>query len=129
MEFGSVTLKINNQHTLQGIDPQTKGKPAYASYIGAKVAQRFETDWGVVVVCFVTADPHRKSMTRTPASDAIYPAKNQLSSIIWQDNTDSVVDLRRLMQYVKNFGVLHQPSTSIVIYKTWCLNILVRALN
>ena len=42
MEFGSVTLKINNQHTLQGIDPQTKGKPAYASYIGAKVHQRFE---------------------------------------------------------------------------------------
>ena len=36
---------------LQGIDPQPKGKPAYASYIGAKVAQHFETGWGVSVVC------------------------------------------------------------------------------
>jgi hypothetical protein len=27
---------------LQGIDPQTAGKPAYASYIGAKVAQHFD---------------------------------------------------------------------------------------
>ncbi len=30
---------------LQGIDPQPKGKPAYASYIGAKVAQRIKTGW------------------------------------------------------------------------------------
>ena len=28
---------------LQGIDPQTAGKPAYTSYIGAKVDQHFET--------------------------------------------------------------------------------------
>ena len=31
---------------LQGIDPQTAGKPACTSYIGAKVAQHFETGWG-----------------------------------------------------------------------------------
>jgi hypothetical protein len=34
---------------LQDIDPQTAGKPAYTSYIGAKVAQPFETGWGVGV--------------------------------------------------------------------------------
>jgi hypothetical protein len=45
---------------LQDIDPQTKGKHAYASYIGAKVAQHFETGWGVGVVHCITADPHRK---------------------------------------------------------------------
>ena len=33
---------------LQGIDPRTAGTPAYTSYIGAKVAQHFETGWGVV---------------------------------------------------------------------------------
>ena len=32
---------------LQDIDPQTAGKPAYTSYIGAKVAHHFETGWGV----------------------------------------------------------------------------------
>ena len=31
---------------LQCIDPQTAGKPACTSYIGAKVAQHFETGWG-----------------------------------------------------------------------------------
>ena len=58
---------------LQGIDPKAGGQPAYATYIGAKVAQQFNTGWGVGVVCCITADPHRKSMTRTPAPDAIYP--------------------------------------------------------
>ena len=43
----------------QGIDQQTGGKPAYASYIGVKVAQHFETGWGVGVVCCITAVPHR----------------------------------------------------------------------
>ena len=82
---------------LQGIDPQTGGKPAYASYIGAKVAQHLDdTGWGVGVVCCITADPHRKSVTRTPAPDAIYPTKSQPFSIICEDNTDSVVDLRSL---------------------------------
>ena len=38
---------------LQGIDPQTAGKPAYTSYIGAKVAQHFEPGWGVGVVCCI----------------------------------------------------------------------------
>jgi hypothetical protein len=45
-------------------------------------------------VCCITADPHRNSVTRTPATDAIYPTKSQPFSIIWEDNTDSVVDLR-----------------------------------
>jgi hypothetical protein len=40
---------------LQGIDPQTAGKPAYTSYIGAKVAQHFETGWGVGVVCCIAS--------------------------------------------------------------------------
>ena len=73
---------------LQGIDPQTAGKPAYTSYIGAKVAQHFETGWGVGVVCCIASDPRLKSMTRTPAPDALRPTKSQPFSIIWEDNTD-----------------------------------------
>ena len=42
-------------------------------------------------------------MTRTPAPDAIYPTKSQPFSIIWEDNTDSVVDLRRLQLCMQNF--------------------------
>jgi hypothetical protein len=64
-------------------------------------------------VCCITADPHRKSATRTPAPDAIYPTKSQPFSIIWEDNTDSVVDLRSLQQFARNFEQgLHKPSTS-----------------
>ena len=33
---------------LQSIDPKAGGQPAYASCIGARVAQQFNTDWGVV---------------------------------------------------------------------------------
>jgi len=99
---------------LQGIDPQTAGKPAYTSYIGAKVAQHFETGWGVGVVCCIASDPRLKSMTRTPAPDALRPTKSQPFSIIWEDNTDSVVDLRTLLQIVRNYEQgLHKPSTSI----------------
>ena len=51
-------------------------------------------------------------MTRTPAPDAIYPTKSQPFSIIWEDSTDSVVDLRRLLQFARNFELgLHKPST------------------
>jgi len=91
---------------LQGIDQQPAGKPAYASYIGAKLAQTFDnTGWGVGVVCCITADPRRKSTIRVPASDAILPTKSQPLSI-WEDNTDSVVDL-----LLRNFEQgLHQPS-------------------
>ena len=97
---------------LQDIDPQTAGKPAYTSYIGAKVAQPFETGWGVGVVCCIAADPRLKSMTRTPAPDALRPTKSQPFSIIWEDNTDSVVDLRTLLQIVRNHEQgLHKPST------------------
>ena len=85
---------------LQDIDPQTAGKPAYTSYIGAKVAQPFETGWGVGVVCCIAADPRLKSVTRTPAPDALRPTKSQPFSIIWEDNTDSVVDLRTLRQII-----------------------------
>jgi hypothetical protein len=52
---------------LQGIDPQTTDKPAYTTYIGAKVAQHFETGWGVGVVCCITADPRLRSMTGRPS--------------------------------------------------------------
>jgi hypothetical protein len=47
---------------LQSIDQQTTGKPAYTSYIGAKVDQHFETGWGVGVVCCITADQRLRSM-------------------------------------------------------------------
>jgi hypothetical protein len=98
---------------LQSIDQQTTGKPAYTSYIGAKVAQFFETGWGVGVVCCITADPRLRSMIRTPAPDALCPTKSQPFSIIWQDNTDSVVYLLTLVQNVRNYEQgLHQPSTS-----------------
>ena len=99
---------------LQDIDPRTAGAPAYTSYIGAKVAQHFETGWGVGVVCCIAADPRLKSVTRTPAPDALRPTKSQPFSIIWEDNTDSVVDLRTLLQIVRNHEQgLHKPSTSI----------------
>ena len=42
-------------------------------------------------------------MTRTPAPDAFYPTKSLPFSIIWEDNTDSVVDLRRLQLCMRNF--------------------------
>ena len=106
MELFTHTKITGSPHRANSFSWQltTKGNPAYASYIGARVAQRFETDWGVgVVCCRITADPHRKSMTRTSASNAIYPTKSQPFSIIWEDNTDSVVDLRRLQLYMRNF--------------------------
>ena len=59
---------------LHGIDPRTAGAPAYTSYIGAKVAQQFETGWGVSVVCCIAADPRlspsgiRPSNTTTASS-------------------------------------------------------------
>jgi hypothetical protein len=111
---------------LQSIDQQTTGKPAFTSYIGAKVAQHFETGWGVGVFrpalrnrlgcrCCITADPRLRSMTRTPAPDALRPTKSQPFSIFWEDNTDSVVDLRTLLQNVRNYEQgLHRPSTSIL---------------
>ena len=99
---------------LQSIDQQTTGKPAYTSYIGAKVDQHFETGWGVGVICCITADQLLRSMTRTTTPDALRPTKSQPFSIIWEDNTDSVVDLRMLRQNVRNYEqVLHKPSTSI----------------
>jgi hypothetical protein len=98
---------------LQGIDPRTAGTPAYTSYIGAKVTQHFETGWGVGVVYCIAADPLLKSITRTPPPDALRPTKSQPFSIIWEDNTDSVVDLRTLRQTMRNHEQgLHKPSTS-----------------
>jgi hypothetical protein len=53
-------------------------------------------------------------MTRTPAPDALRPTKSQPFSIILEDNTDSVVDLRTLLQNMRNYEqALHKPSTSI----------------
>jgi len=99
---------------LQSIDQQTTGKPAYTSYIGAKVDQHFETGWGVGVICCITADQLLRSMTRTTTPDALRPTKSQPFSIIWEDNTDYVVDLRMLLQNVRNYEQgLHKPSTSI----------------
>jgi hypothetical protein len=69
---------------------------------------------GVGVVCCIAADPRLKSMTRTPAPDALRPTKSQPFSIIWEDNTDSVVDLRTLLQIVWNHEQgLYKPSTSM----------------
>ena len=94
---------------LQHIDPQTPGKPP--SYIGAKVDQHFETGWGVGVVCCIAADPCLKSMTRTPTPDALRPTKSQPFSIIWEDNTDSVVDLRAV-RCCTLCGTMSRASTS-----------------
>jgi hypothetical protein len=44
-------------------------------------------------------EEEEEEVTRTPAPDAIYPTQSQPFSIIWEDNTDSVVDLRRLQQH------------------------------
>jgi hypothetical protein len=99
---------------IQGIDPRTAGTPDYMSYIGAKVAQHFETGWGVGVVCCIAADLRLKSVTRTPSPDALRPTKSQPFSIIWEDNTDSVVDLRTLLQIVRNYeqGLTSPPPRS-----------------
>jgi len=48
-------------------------------------------------------------MTRTPAPDALRPTKSQPFSIIWEDNTDSVVDLRTLLQVVRNYPPRSPP--------------------
>jgi hypothetical protein len=71
---------------------------------------------GVLVSCAASQPSRtdRKSVTRTQARDGIYPTKSQPFSIIWEDNTDSVVDLRRLLQYARNFKQgLHKPSNLI----------------
>ena len=54
-------------------------------------------------------------MTRTPAPDAIYPTKSQPFSIIWEDNTDSVVDLCRLQLCMLNFeqGLYKAPLAAL----------------
>ena len=90
---------------LQSIDPKTGGLPAYTSYISAKVDQQFNTGWGVGVVCCITADPHQeeKTMTRTPSPAAFYPTKSLPFSIIWEFNTESVVDLHRMQLCMLNF--------------------------
>ena len=66
---------------LQGIDPRTAGTPAYTSYIGAKVAQHFETGWGVGVVCCIAADPRLKSSGPLPNSSQPFlrPARDAAS--------------------------------------------------
>jgi hypothetical protein len=58
------------------------------------------TGWGVGVVQCI--EVQSRTMTRTPAHDAIYPSNSQPFSIVWKDNTDSVVDLRTLNLYARN---------------------------
>ena len=96
---------------LQGIDQQPAGKPAYASYIGAKLAQTFDnTGWGVGVVCCITADPRRKSTIRVPASDAIFSTKSQPHHLGGQH---SFCGRSALLCLMRNFEQgLHQPSAS-----------------
>ena len=73
----------------------------YGGYLGTKVAAHCAaTGWGVGVVQCI--EVQSKTMTRTPAHDAIYPSNSQPFSIIWEDNTDSVVDLRTLNLYARN---------------------------
>ena len=73
----------------------------YGGYLGTKVAAHcVATGWGVGVVQCI--EVQSRTMTRTPAHDAIYPSNSQPFSIIWEDNTDSVVDLRTLNLYARN---------------------------
>ena len=63
----------------------------YGGYLGTKVAAHcVATGWGVGVVQCI--EVQSKTRTRTPAHDAIYPSNSQPFSIVWEDNTDSVVD-------------------------------------
>jgi hypothetical protein len=69
----------------QTYEPRVAISTRYVSYIGVKVSQQFETGWGVVVVCCITAYPHSHSVTRSPPEpDTIYPTKSQPFSIIWR---------------------------------------------
>ena len=54
-------------------------------------------------------------MTRTPSTDAFYPTKSLPFSIIWEDNPDSVVDLRRLQLCMLNFeqGLYKAPLAAL----------------
>lgn len=73
----------------------------YGGYLGTKVAAHcVATGWGVGVVQCI--EVQSRTMTRTPAHDAIYPSNSQPFSIVWEDNTDSVVDLRTLNLYARN---------------------------
>ena len=74
--------------------------PSASKQVGVSVS------WSASACICITADPHRKSVSKTPAPNAIFPTTSQPFSIIWEDNTDSVVDLRRLLQYARNTGRL-----------------------
>ena len=59
-------------------------------------------------------------MTRTPALDVFYPTKSLPFSIIWEDNTDPVVDLHRLQLCMRNFEQgLHKAPLEAVPQARW----------
>ena len=77
---------------------------AFTSFIGKKVACKFDDTWAIGTVQSINVDfRQRASVTRTPARDAQYPTKSRPFSIVWEDNTDSIVNLQMLTTYVRDF--------------------------
>jgi hypothetical protein len=60
------TQSSNKQHYR---DKENKANPASTSYISAKVAQEFETGWGLGVVCCIAADPVDELLKKTKISE------------------------------------------------------------
>ena len=76
----------------------------FMSFIGKKVACQFDDSWAIGTVQSINVDfRQRASVTRTPAPDAQYPTKSLPFSIVWEDNTDSIVNLQTLTTYVRDF--------------------------
>jgi hypothetical protein len=71
---GGTTSDYNT--CLQGIAPKTAGKPAFASHIGVKVDQQFETGWGVGVVL-----RHSRPASRWPQRQPRTPSTPQKISL------------------------------------------------
>ena len=85
---------------LNSIDPGN----TFTSLIGKKVVCKFADSWAIGTVQSINVDfRQRASMTRTPAPDAQYPTKSLPYSIVWEDNTDSIVNLQTLTTYLRDF--------------------------
>ncbi len=77
---------------------------AFMSFIGKKAVCQFDDSWAIGTVQSINVDfRQRASVTRTPAPDAQYPTKSLPFSIVWEDNTDSIVNLQTLTTYVRDF--------------------------
>ena len=77
---------------------------AFTSFIGKKVACKFDDTWAIGTVQSINVDfRQRASVTRTPAPDAQYPTKSRPFRIVLEDNTDSIVNLQTLTTYVRDF--------------------------